>query len=72
MTSQNNNNEKVEKLQHIIENTVENKREAEQSLQFTDSEVQHQQVEAKNDRREDSLQELRSEVKDEANNHDKL
>lgn len=57
----------VEKLQAAITNTIENMEEAEESMQFTDSSEQRQQIEAKNERRRDSLDEMRSEVKDEAN-----
>ncbi|MGZ4162223.1 MAG: small acid-soluble spore protein Tlp [Neobacillus sp.] len=56
----------VEKLQSMIQNTEENIRKAEESLQFTDSEQQRQQIEAKNERREESLNSFRSEVQDEA------
>jgi small acid-soluble spore protein (thioredoxin-like protein) len=56
----------VEKLQSMIQNTEENIRKAEESLQFTDSGQQRQQIEAKNERREESLNAFRSEVQDEA------
>lgn len=56
----------VEKLQAMIHNTIENMEEAEESMQFTDSEEQLQQIEAKNERRRESLEALRSEVRDEA------
>jgi small acid-soluble spore protein (thioredoxin-like protein) len=56
----------VEKLQEMIQNTIENMEEAEASMAFTDSEEQIQQIEAKNERRRESLEALRSEVRDEA------
>jgi small acid-soluble spore protein (thioredoxin-like protein) len=56
----------VEKLQCMIHNTIENMEAAEESLEFTDSEEQRQQIKAKNERRRESLDSLRSEVKDEA------
>ncbi len=56
----------VEKLQEMIHNTIENMEEAEASMAFTDSEEQIEQIEAKNERRRESLEALRSEVKDEA------
>lgn len=56
----------VEKLQEMITNTIENMEEAEESMSFTDSEEQRQQIEAKNERRRESLEAFRSEVKDEA------
>jgi small acid-soluble spore protein (thioredoxin-like protein) len=61
----------VDKLQSMIHNTIENMEEAEETLQFTDSEEQRQQVEAKNQRRRESLEAMRSEVKDEANQTNK-
>ncbi|MGG5254208.1 small acid-soluble spore protein Tlp [Neobacillus sp. SM06] len=57
----------VEKLQEMIHNTIENIEEAEESMQFTDSSEQRQQIEAKNERRLESINAMRSEVKDEAN-----
>jgi len=59
----------VEKLQSMIHNTIENMEAAEESLQFTDSEQQRQQIEAKNERRRESIDSFRSEVKDEAQNN---
>ncbi|MCM2532523.1 small acid-soluble spore protein Tlp [Neobacillus pocheonensis] len=56
----------VEKLQSMIQDTEENIRKAEESLEFTDSEQQRQQIEAKNERRRESIDSFRSEVKDEA------
>ncbi|MDP4106490.1 MAG: small acid-soluble spore protein Tlp [Bacillota bacterium] len=56
----------VEKLQEMICNTIENMEEAEESLDFTDSEEQRQMIEAKNERRRESIDSFRAEVKDEA------
>lgn len=56
----------VEKLQKMIHNTIENMEAAEESMAFTDSEEQRQKIETKNERRRESLEALRSEVKDEA------
>ncbi|HJV17532.1 MAG TPA: small acid-soluble spore protein Tlp [Bacillales bacterium] len=56
----------VEKLQHMIHDTIENMEETEESLELTDSEDQRQQIEAKNQRRRESLAAMRSEVQDEA------
>lgn len=58
----------VEKLQAMIQNTDNNIEAAEESLAFTDSEQQRQQIEAKNERRRESINNFRSEIKDEANN----
>lgn len=57
----------VEKLQEMIHNTIENMEEAEESAQFSDNTGQRQQIEAKNERRRESIDAMRSEVKDEAN-----
>lgn len=58
----------VEKLQSMIHHTIENMEAAEESLAFTDSEEQRQQIEAKNERRRESIDSFRSEIKDEARN----
>lgn len=55
----------VEKLQAMIQNTEDNIHKAEESLALTDSEEQRQQIEAKNDRRRESIQSFKSEIKDE-------
>lgn len=56
----------VEKLQEMIHNTIENMEAAEESLACSDSEEQRKQIEAKNERRRESIEAFRSEVKDEA------
>ncbi|MGG3560749.1 small acid-soluble spore protein Tlp [Bacillus sp. 1P10SD] len=58
----------VEKLQSMIHNTIENMEAAEESLAFTDSEQQRQQIESKNQRRRESIDSFRSEIKDESQN----
>jgi small acid-soluble spore protein (thioredoxin-like protein) len=58
----------VEKLQAMIQNTEDNIEAAEESLAFTDSETQRQQIESKNERRRESIDSFRSEIKDEAHN----
>ncbi|PLR82459.1 small acid-soluble spore protein Tlp [Bacillus canaveralius] len=55
----------VEKLQEMIVNTIENMEEAEATLDFAGPEARAQ-VEAKNERRRESLDGLRQEVRDEA------
>ncbi|MGD6857167.1 small acid-soluble spore protein Tlp [Bacillus infantis] len=54
----------VEKLQSMIVHTIENMQEAEASLEFANEEDK-KRIEAKNERRRDSLDAFRSEVKDE-------
>ncbi|MEH7084782.1 small acid-soluble spore protein Tlp [Neobacillus drentensis] len=58
----------VEKLQAMIQNTENNIEAAEESLALTDSETQRQEIEAKNERRRESIESFRSEIKDEAHN----
>ncbi len=57
----------VEKLQDMVQNTIENIEEAEETLQNGDvSGEERQQIESKNQRREESLDAMRSEIQDEA------
>ncbi|WP_409254029.1 small acid-soluble spore protein Tlp [Bacillus sp. SCS-153A] len=64
----------VEKLQSMVFHTIQNMERAEESMAFTDSDEQKQAIEAKNDRRRESIDAFRSELKDEAayqrNGHD--
>lgn len=55
----------VEKLQSIIVHTIENMQEAEAAMEHG-SEKDVADIEAKNERRREALDALRSEVKDEA------
>jgi small acid-soluble spore protein (thioredoxin-like protein) len=55
----------AEKLQSMIQDTTENIEAAEESLAFTDSETQRQQIQAKNERRRESIESYRAEIKDE-------
>ncbi|MYL33274.1 small acid-soluble spore protein Tlp [Pontibacillus yanchengensis] len=55
----------VEKLQEKVQNTIENIEEAHDTLQFA-SEEEKQKIEAKNKRREESINSMRNEIKDEA------
>ncbi|WP_421384991.1 small acid-soluble spore protein Tlp [Bacillus salacetis] len=56
----------VEKLQSKVFHTIQNMERAEESLAYTDSEEQKQAIEAKNERRRESIDAFRSELKDEA------
>lgn len=58
----------VEKLQAMIQNTENNIEAAEESLALTDSDTQRSQIEAKNERRRESIDSFRSEIKDESDN----
>lgn len=57
----------VEKLQAMIHDTIENMEEAEAAMSHSSSEDQ-KRIEAKNERRRDSIEAFRSEIKDEAHN----
>lgn len=54
----------VEKLQEMVHNTIENMEEAEETMEFS-GEKDRADIEAKNERRRESLDALRSEIKDE-------
>lgn len=54
----------VERLADMIENTKENINEAEESLRFAEGE-QREQIEAKNERRRESIKGMESEMEDE-------
>ncbi|WP_075980631.1 small acid-soluble spore protein Tlp [Bacillus massilinigeriensis] len=56
----------VEKLQSMIHDTIENMEEAEASLELATNEEQRAQIEAKNERRRESIDAFRAEIKDEA------
>ena len=55
----------VEKLQDMVQNTIVNMEKAEATAEFADGE-QRAQIEAKNERRRESIDAMRSEIKDEA------
>lgn len=55
----------VEKLQEMVQNTIENIEEAHESMQFASGE-ERERIEAKNARREESIAALREEIRDEA------
>jgi small acid-soluble spore protein (thioredoxin-like protein) len=50
----------------MVQHTIENMEKAEESMAFTDSEEQLQSIKDKNERRRESLQAFRNEIKDEA------
>ncbi|WP_066062635.1 small acid-soluble spore protein Tlp [Neobacillus soli] len=55
----------AEKLQSMIQDTTENIEKAEESMQFTDSQQQREQIEAKNQRRRESIESFQAELQDE-------
>lgn len=70
MTNRNNTpkpddrSDNVEKLQHMIHDTIENIEASHETMQFA-SEEEKQKIEAKNKRREESIEGMRAEIKDE-------
>ncbi|MDQ0227963.1 small acid-soluble spore protein Tlp [Metabacillus niabensis] len=55
----------VEKLQTMVQNTIENIEESQDTMQFA-SEKDRELIQAKNERREEAIQAMREEIKDEA------
>lgn len=56
----------VDRIQHNISNTIENIELAEEMIEETDDQKMKQTLKEKNDRREDALGAMRSEIRDEA------
>jgi small acid-soluble spore protein (thioredoxin-like protein) len=55
----------VEKLQDMVQNTIENIEEAEETMQFASPE-EREKIREKNKRREEAIAAMRAEIKDEA------
>lgn len=55
----------VERLQDMVQNTIENIEESHETMQFAGPE-ERAKIEAKNKRREESIHAMREEIKDEA------
>ncbi|MGG4547329.1 small acid-soluble spore protein Tlp [Rossellomorea marisflavi] len=56
----------AQKLQGMVQNTMENIDKAEESMAFTDSEEQLESIRQKNERRKESIEAFRQEIKDES------
>jgi len=56
----------VDRIQHNISNTIENIELAEEMIEKTDDQKMKQTLKEKNERREDALGAMRSEIRDEA------
>ncbi|WP_138414654.1 small acid-soluble spore protein Tlp [Aquibacillus sediminis] len=54
----------VEKLQNMVQDTIQNIEASHETMQFA-SEDEKQKIKAKNARREESIQAMRQEIKDE-------
>ena len=69
MAKPDNREDNVPRLQRMISNTIRNMREAEAYLDEHADEIgeeERKQIEAKNERRRQSLESLRAEIRDEA------
>jgi small acid-soluble spore protein (thioredoxin-like protein) len=55
----------VEKLQDMVQNTIENIEKAHETMQFSSPE-ERAKIEEKNRRREEAIEAMRAEIKDEA------
>lgn len=60
----------VERLQDMVQNTIENIEKSHETMQFASSE-ERAKIEAKNKRREESIEGMREEIQDEARNREK-
>jgi small acid-soluble spore protein (thioredoxin-like protein) len=56
----------VDRIQHNISNTIENIRLADEMIEKTDDKKSRQDLEAKNERREEALDGMRHEIREEA------
>lgn len=59
----------VERLQDMVQNTIENIEKAHDTMQFATPE-ERERIEAKNQRREESIAAMREEIKDEASDRE--
>lgn len=55
----------VEKLQDMVQNTIENIHEAEETMELS-NEKDQQDIQSKNERRREAIEGMREEIKDEA------
>lgn len=66
MAKPDNRNNNVERLEQMVNNTIENLEEAHKTLQNTDMKKEEREaIEAKNERREESIQNFKAEIDDE-------
>ncbi|WP_099158199.1 small acid-soluble spore protein Tlp [Virgibacillus ndiopensis] len=59
----------VEKLQDMVQDTIQNIEKAHDTIQFSSGE-EKEKIEAKNKRREEAIEGMRREIKDEANHNE--
>ncbi|OIJ12757.1 small acid-soluble spore protein Tlp [Anaerobacillus arseniciselenatis] len=66
MAKPDNRNNNVERLEQMVNNTIENLEEAHKTLQNEDMKKEEREaIEAKNERREQSIDNFQAEIKDE-------
>ncbi|HEX6593542.1 MAG TPA: small acid-soluble spore protein Tlp [Bacillota bacterium] len=58
----------VEKLQEMVQDTIQNIEESHETLKYSSSEEVKEQIQAKNKRREEAIEGMRAEIKDEYHN----
>lgn len=68
MAKPDNRKDNVARIQNNIDNTIANYRETEDKIKLVDDPTQKKEMQAKNERREQSLQNMKEEIKDEAKN----
>lgn len=61
----------VERIQENINHTIENTRKADEMIEETSDDAARKDLKAKNERREDALEGMRSEIRDEAIDREK-
>ncbi len=66
MAKPDNRKDNVARIQNNIDNTIANYRETKDKIKLVDDPTQKRELEAKNERREQSLQNMKEEIKDEA------
>jgi small acid-soluble spore protein (thioredoxin-like protein) len=59
-----NRKDNVEKLQNMVQDTIQNLEAAHETMQFS-SDEEKQKIKAKNQRREEAIEGMREEIKDE-------
>lgn len=59
----------VEKLQNMVQDTIQNIEKAHETMRYS-SEEEKEKIKAKNKRREEAIEGMRQEIKDEANDND--
>ncbi|MBD8068179.1 small acid-soluble spore protein Tlp [Bacillus sp. PS06] len=68
-SSRDDRTDNVERLQDMVQNTIENIEASQETMAFA-SDEERQRIEAKNKRREESIEAFRNEIKDEASDRE--